>query len=53
MPVRAAGDSDKDRTRRVLLIWQRSVAPNSFALGLDQERNVMIVHHLVRPDPGR
>jgi multisubunit Na+/H+ antiporter MnhE subunit len=53
VPVRAAGDSDEDRTRRVLLIWQRSVAPNSFALGLDRDRNVMIVHQLVPPDPDR
>jgi multisubunit Na+/H+ antiporter MnhE subunit len=53
VPVHAAGDSDEDRTRRVLLVWQRSVAPNSFALGLDPDRNVMIVHQLVQPDAER
>jgi multisubunit Na+/H+ antiporter MnhE subunit len=53
VPVRAGGDRDEDRTRRVLLVWQQSVAPNSFALGLDPDRNVMIVHQLVQPDADR
>jgi multisubunit Na+/H+ antiporter MnhE subunit len=53
VPVSPAGDNDEDRTRRVLQVWQRSVAPNSFALGIDQDRGVMIVHHLVLPDADR
>jgi hypothetical protein len=31
----------------VLLIGGRSVAPNSFALGMDEDRDVMVVHELV------
>jgi multisubunit Na+/H+ antiporter MnhE subunit len=34
-------------TRRVLLVGGMSVAPNSFALGLDAERGVMVIHQLV------
>jgi hypothetical protein len=37
------------RTRRALLLAGRSVAPNTFALGLDQEDGVMVVHQLVPP----
>jgi multisubunit Na+/H+ antiporter MnhE subunit len=51
VPVPAGGDSDEDRSRRVLLVWQRSVAPNSFALGIDTDADVMIVHQLVVPSP--
>ena len=50
VPVRYGGDTAEDRTRRVLLIGGRSVAPNSFALGIDQERAVMVIHQLVVPD---
>lgn len=50
VPVQASGDSDEDRSRRVLLVWRRSVAPNCFALGVDPDRNVMVVHQLVQPD---
>jgi hypothetical protein len=31
----------------VLLIGGRSVAPNTFVLGIDRERDVMVVHQLV------
>jgi hypothetical protein len=31
----------------VLLIGGRSVAPNSFALGIDSGRDVMVIHQLV------
>lgn len=47
VPVRYGGDTAEDRTRRVLLIGGRSVAPNSFALGIDAERDVMVIHQLV------
>jgi multisubunit Na+/H+ antiporter MnhE subunit len=33
-------------TRRVLLIGARSLAPNEFVLGIDPERDVMVVHQL-------
>jgi multisubunit Na+/H+ antiporter MnhE subunit len=34
-------------TRRVLLTGAYSLAPNTFVLGLDEERDVMVVHELV------
>jgi multisubunit Na+/H+ antiporter MnhE subunit len=50
-PVSYGGDSDEDATRRALLVAGRSVAPNTFVLGLDRERDVMIVHRLVTAEP--
>jgi multisubunit Na+/H+ antiporter MnhE subunit len=47
IPARFGGASDEDVTRRVLLIGGRSVAPNTFVLGIDPERNVMVIHQLV------
>lgn len=38
---------------RVLLTGMRSLAPNTFVLGVDDERGVMVVHHLVSPGAGR
>jgi hypothetical protein len=46
-PACSGGTSNEDVTRRVLLIGWRSVAPNTFALGIDRERDVMVVHQLV------
>jgi hypothetical protein len=50
IPVRCGGTSDEAVTRRVLLVGGRSLAPNTFVLGLDPERNVMVVHQLVLDD---
>lgn len=36
-------------TRRVLLVGGTSVAPNTFALGIDREHAAMVVHRLVLP----
>jgi multisubunit Na+/H+ antiporter MnhE subunit len=47
IPTRFGDDSDEGVTRRVLLVGGRSVAPNTFVLGIDRERNVMVVHQLV------
>lgn len=47
--VRYGGETLEDKTRRALLIAAQSLAPNTFALGLDAERNVMVVHQLVLP----
>jgi multisubunit Na+/H+ antiporter MnhE subunit len=47
LPVRYGDTSDEGVTRRVLLVGGRSVAPNTFVLGIDRERNVMVVHQLV------
>ena len=40
-------------TRRVLIVWGTSVAPNTFALGIDQDRDVMVVHRLVAEQEGK
>ena len=45
--MRAGGDSSADVTRRVLLVGANSLAPNTVVLGIDEERDVMIVHQLV------
>ena len=47
IPARFGGTSDEDAIRRVLLVGGRSVAPNTFVLGIDRERSVMVVHQLV------
>lgn len=47
IPVPFGGSNDEGVTRRALLVGGRSVAPNTFVLGIDSERNVMIVHQLV------
>jgi multisubunit Na+/H+ antiporter MnhE subunit len=47
VPVRYGSDTAEGETRRVLLIGGKSVAPNSFVLGLDAEREVMFIHQLV------
>jgi hypothetical protein len=52
-PVSYGGDSDEQVTRRFLLVAGRSVAPNAFVLGLDRERDVMVVHRLVIAEPGQ
>ena len=46
-PVRFGEDTPAGVTRRVLLIGARSVAPNSFALGIDPGTETMVLHQLV------
>jgi len=38
---------------RVLLTGVRSFAPNTFVLGIDDERHALVVHRLVTPGAGR
>jgi multisubunit Na+/H+ antiporter MnhE subunit len=45
--VRYGDDTPLGMTRRVLLTGAHSLAPNAFVLGMDSEREVMIVHELV------
>ncbi len=52
LPVRYGDQSDTALTRRVLLVGASSLAPNTFVLGLDEDRDVMVVHQLV-PNQGR
>jgi multisubunit Na+/H+ antiporter MnhE subunit len=47
LPVRYGDDTPLGVTRRVLLTGAYSLAPNKFVLGLDEERDVMVVHELV------
>ena len=47
LPVRAGGQDREDVTRRVLLVGAHSLAPNTVVLGIDQDRDVMVVHQLV------
>lgn len=48
--TKAWGDeSAQGLTRRALLVGGSSVAPNTLVLGIDRERDVMVVHHLVLP----
>lgn len=47
LPARYGDDTAEGKTRRALLIGSRSVAPNSIALGIDKDRDVMVIHQLV------
>jgi multisubunit Na+/H+ antiporter MnhE subunit len=47
IPVRYGDDTPLDVTRRVLLTGARSFTPNGFVLGIDPDRDVMVVHQLV------
>jgi multisubunit Na+/H+ antiporter MnhE subunit len=49
IPVRFGPHSMAGLTRRALLEAGESFAPNTLVLGLDSERGVMVVHHLVPP----
>jgi multisubunit Na+/H+ antiporter MnhE subunit len=51
-PVRHGNDTAEGRTRRALLVGAMSLAPNSFALGIDPDRDEVIVHKLVLPERG-
>ena len=47
LPVAHGDDTPLGVTRRVLLTGADSLAPNKFVLGIDEERDVMVVHQLV------
>jgi multisubunit Na+/H+ antiporter MnhE subunit len=52
LPVQAGDDSSAGQngtgvTRRVLLVGASSLAPNTVVLGIDTDRDVMVVHQLV------
>lgn len=47
LPVRYGSNTADGKTRRALYVGGQSVAPNTFALGIDRDRDVMIVHQLV------
>lgn len=47
LPIRFGDDSPEGVSRRVLMVGANSLAPNTFVLGIDRERQAMIVHQLV------
>jgi multisubunit Na+/H+ antiporter MnhE subunit len=47
LPARYGDETIEGKTRRALLVGGKSVAPNTFVLGIDSGRDVMIVHQLV------
>ena len=47
LPVRYGDGTPLGVTRRVLLTGAYSLAPNTFVLGIDEKRDVMVVHELV------
>ena len=53
VPARFGDDTPEGVTRRTLLVGGTSVAPNTFVLGLDQDRDVMVVHRLVARQEGK
>ncbi len=53
LPTAYGDHTARGETRRVLLTGARSLAPNTFVLGLDSEREVMVVHRLVAPGRGK
>jgi multisubunit Na+/H+ antiporter MnhE subunit len=46
IPVRYGDDTIEGVTRRVLMIGGRSLAPNTFVLGIDKDLGAMVVHQL-------
>lgn len=53
VPARFGDGTPEGVTRRTLLIGGASVAPNTFVLGIDPGRDVMVVHRLVDTQPAR
>jgi len=47
LPARFGDDRPEGVTRRTLLVGGTSLAPNTFVLGIDKDRDVMVVHRLV------
>jgi hypothetical protein len=43
----ATGDGDQDAARRVLTEWAGSLGANRYVIGIDRERERLIVHELV------
>jgi multisubunit Na+/H+ antiporter MnhE subunit len=47
LPVAYGDDTAEGRTRRALLVGGESIAPNTFALGIDKATGTMVIHQLV------
>ena len=48
MPFRAGGDGSRDVGRRALAEGLGSLAPNTIVIGVDDERDLLLVHQLHR-----
>ena len=48
VPFRASQDTPQDAGRRALTEWLGSVAPNTIVIGIDPERELLLVHQLHR-----
>jgi hypothetical protein len=48
VPFSAADDTPQDAGRRALTEWLGSVAPNTIVVGVDPERELLLVHQLHR-----
>jgi hypothetical protein len=46
VPFRAGGDRAQDAGRRAMTEWLGSVAPNTIVVGVDAERDLLLVHQL-------
>ncbi len=44
---RAVSDDPEDVARRILTEWGVSAAPNRYAIGVDSERRLLLIHELV------
>jgi multisubunit Na+/H+ antiporter MnhE subunit len=44
---RATGEASTDVARRILTEWGASLGPNRYVIGIDPERNLLLVHELV------
>lgn len=54
IPMQAGPAGGEGVSRRALMVASTSLAPNTFVLGIDSERNIMVVHQLVTDeDAGR
>ena len=47
LPVRYGDGSAEGKTRRALLVGGKSLAPNTFVLGIDSGTDAMVIHQLV------
>jgi multisubunit Na+/H+ antiporter MnhE subunit len=47
LPVAYGDDTAAGNTRRALLVGGKSIAPNTFVLGIDKDTNTMVIHQLV------
>jgi multisubunit Na+/H+ antiporter MnhE subunit len=52
VPFRSGGDGAEDVARRALTESLGSMGPNQIVIGIDRERNLLVVHQLAR-DPER